>query len=147
MTHATRDGSLGKLFIVADATAPALDLTAAGSSSRIVTAQDVTTIDLDAAGDGSSTLYSKGFDIPTKGTGNDYHSSTAGVLSGAPAPILPVSGKVQLAHVTGDHFITSKANLPSGGALETHKTAQDAFNEFDFVLGGTEDQIIFLPTA
>ena len=70
----------------------------------------------------------------------------AGVLSGAPAPILPVSGKIDLANIQYDHFTTSKANLASG-ALSTHKTAQDAFNEFDFVLGGTEEQIIFLPTA
>ena len=145
-----RDGSVDKLFITADATITPVDLVTefgkAPAESRIIkTVPDVITINLDP-GTGTP-LQSKGFDIPTKGTGTDYHSATAGVLSGAPAPILPVSGKIDLAHVTGDHFTTSKANLASGGALETHKTAQDAFNEFDFVLGGTEDQIIFLPTA
>mgnify|MGYP001377875492 CR=1 FL=1 len=97
-----------------------------------------TIIDLDVKS--SLPLQSKGFAIPVKGaTNDDYHSSDATVLSSAPKPILPVSGKIEIANIQYDHFTTS-ANMLSG-ELATHKTAQDAFNEFDFVLGGTEEPL------
>ena len=110
-----RDGSVDKLFITADATITPVDLVTefgkAPAESRITNCTRCYYYKPRSSGEPTP---SKGFDIPTKGTGTDYHSATAGVLSGAPAPILPVSGKIDLAHVTGDHFTTSKANLLAG---------------------------------